>query len=73
MATERVFVTNIVTINAVDYRLTSLSYDGTWWNVIKTTTGERTYLNADTVEYIQRIDESVESFPAAPEQMCYVL
>lgn len=50
MNDQNVFVTNIVTINAVDYRLTILSYDGTWWNVIKTATGEHTYLNADTVE-----------------------
>lgn len=42
--------TNIVTINGVDYRLVSLSYDGTWYNVIKTATGETAYLNADTVE-----------------------
>lgn len=43
-------VTNIVTVNGIDYRLISLSYDGTWWNVIKTATGEQAYLNADTVE-----------------------
>lgn len=43
-------VTNIITVNGIDYRLISLSYDGTWWNVIKTATGERAYLNADTVE-----------------------
>jgi len=37
-----------VTVNGVVYRLVSLSYDGTWWNVIKTATGEQAYL-ADTV------------------------
>lgn len=41
---------SIVTINGVSYRLISLSYDGTWYNVIKTETGETAYLNADTVE-----------------------
>jgi hypothetical protein len=39
-----------ITVNGVDYMLVSLSYDGTWWNVIKTATGEQAYLNADTVE-----------------------
>lgn len=49
MNDQTVFVTNIV-INGVEYRLISLSYDGTWYNVIKTATGETAYLNADTVE-----------------------
>ncbi len=43
-------MTDIVTVNGVDYRLISLSYDGTWYNVINTKTGEPAYLNADTVE-----------------------
>ena len=42
-------VTNIVTVNGTEYRLVSLSYDGAWYNVIKITTGEPAYLNADTV------------------------
>ena len=50
MNNQPVFVTNIVTINDVDYRLISLSYDGTWYNVIKSATGEPAYLNANTVE-----------------------
>lgn len=45
-----IHVTNIVTVNDVDYRLISLSYDGSWYNVINTKTGESAYLNADTVE-----------------------
>ena len=47
---NNIYVTNIVTVNGVDYRLVSLSYDGTWWNVVHTATGEQAYLNADTVE-----------------------
>jgi len=49
MNNDQVFVTNIVTVNGTEYRLLSLSYDGTWYNVIKTETGETAYLNADTV------------------------
>lgn len=49
MNNQPVFVTNIVTVNGTEYRLVSLSYDGTWYNVIKTVTGEPAYLNADTV------------------------
>lgn len=45
-----VFVTNLVTVNGTEYRLLSLSYDSTWYNVINTTTGKMAYLNADTVE-----------------------
>lgn len=41
-------------VNGVEYRLVSLSYDGTWYNVIKTSTGERAYLNADTVEQARK-------------------
>jgi len=43
-------VTNIVTVNGTEYLLVSLSYDGSWYNVIKIATGEQAYLNADTVE-----------------------
>lgn len=50
MNNDQVFVTNIVTVNGMEYRLVSLSYDGTWYNVIKMVTGEPAYLNADTVE-----------------------
>ena len=46
---NNIHITNIVTVNGVDYRLISLSYDGTWYNVINTTTGKAAYLNADTV------------------------
>jgi hypothetical protein len=49
MNDQTVLVTNIVTVNGIEYRLVSLSYDGTWYNVIKTSTGEQAYLNADTV------------------------
>ncbi len=50
MNDQTVFATNVVTVNGVEYRLVSLSYDGTWYNVVKTATGEPAYLNADTVE-----------------------
>lgn len=50
MNNDQAFTTNLVTVNGTEYRLLSLSYDGTWWNVIKTATGEQAYLNADTVE-----------------------
>ena len=50
MNNDQVFTTNIVTVNGTEYRLISLSYDGTWYNVINTTTGKTAYLNADTVE-----------------------
>lgn len=50
---NNIHMTNIVTINGTEYRLISLSYDGTWYNVIKTVTGESAYLNADTVEQEQ--------------------
>lgn len=50
MNNDQVFVTNIVIVNGTEYRLVSLSYDGSWYNVIKTATGEQAYLNADTVE-----------------------
>lgn len=50
MNNDQVCITNIVIVNGTEYRLVSLSYDGSWYNVIKTATGERAYLNADTVE-----------------------
>ena len=50
MNNNQLSVTMFVTVNGIDYSLVSLSYDDTWWNVIKTATGERAYLNADTVE-----------------------
>lgn len=50
MNDQTVFVTNIVTVNGTEYSLVSLSYDGTWYIVVKTSTGETAYLNADTVE-----------------------
>jgi len=40
----------VVTVNGTEYLLVSLSYDGSWYNVIKTSTNEPAYLNADTVE-----------------------
>ena len=49
MNNDQVFTTNIVTVNGTEYRLVSLSYDGSWYNVIKTATGEPAYLNATTV------------------------
>lgn len=54
MNNDQVSVPVFVTVNGIDYRLISLSYDGTWWNVIKTATGERAYLNADTVEQAKK-------------------
>ena len=53
MNDQTVFVTNIVTVNGTEYRLVSLSYDCSWYNVIKTATGEAAYLNADTVAVAQ--------------------
>ena len=43
----------VITVNGTEYRLISLSYDGSWYNVIKTSTGEQAYLNADTVAVAQ--------------------
>lgn len=42
-----------VTVNGTEYLLVSLSYDGSWYNVVKTSTGETAYLNADTVAVAQ--------------------
>lgn len=53
MNDHTVFVTNIVNVNGTEYRIVSQSYDGSWFNVIKTSTGETAYLNADTVAVAQ--------------------
>jgi len=50
---KQVVTTNIVTVNGTEYRLVSLSYDESWYNVIKTSTNEPAYLNADTVAVAQ--------------------
>jgi len=50
---KQVVTTNIVTVNGTDYRLVSLSYDESWYNVVKTSTGETAYLNAESVAVAQ--------------------
>ena len=70
MNNDQAFTTNLVTVNGTEYRLLSLSYDGAWYNVIKTATGEPAYLNADTVE---QAGSKYDDFPTPPPEKCYVL
>ena len=69
MNNNQVFVTNIVTIAGMDYRITGRAYDGLGWLAVNVDTGEMRYISMRFMEYLNAYND----FPPAPQEKCYVL
>jgi len=52
MNDQTVFVTNIVTINGSDYRITGRSFDGIGWNAVNVEDGSQRYISMRFMEYL---------------------